>query len=110
MKLVHAFEPLDVPLRNAPPGLPFRFDPASLRNGLNFSLSGKLGWIDLLGETTGGSRFEDLPRHAQPLRLFGVDCLVLDLDTPIRTKRAAGRTKDFEEIGELEMLRGEQQS
>jgi hypothetical protein len=37
--------------------------------------------------------------------VFDFDCRVLDIDTLIRTKRAAGRPKDFEAIAELEILR-----
>jgi len=41
--------------------------------------------------------------------VFGVSCLCLDLDTLIRTKRAAGRPKDFEAIAELESIREERE-
>lgn len=32
-------------------------------------------------------------------------CRVLDLDMLIRAKRAAGRAKDLEDLGELEIIR-----
>ena len=50
--------PLKPYLRGAPPGLPFRFDADTLSRGLNFTLTTSLGWIDLLGEITGGGRFD----------------------------------------------------
>jgi hypothetical protein len=92
-------------LRGAPPGLPFHFDLKTVKTGLNFTLETNLGWIDLLGEITGGGKYEDLVAHAVPLTLFGTPCLVLDLDTLIRTKRAVLRPRDFDAIAELELLR-----
>lgn len=105
-KLAQALSTCEPYLRGAPPGLPFSLDVASLSSGLNFTLTTTLGWIDLLGEITGGGSYEDLLPHAEPIDVFGIRCLVLDLDTLIVTKRAAGRPKDFEGIAELEILRG----
>ena len=93
-------------LRGAPPGLPFRFDIATLAAGLNFTLSTDLGPINLLGEVAGGGRYEDLIGHCISADAFGIHCKVLDLETLIGTKRAAGRPKDFEALAELEILRG----
>jgi hypothetical protein len=92
-------------LRGAPPGLPFRFDPATIAAGLNFTLTTDLGPIDLLGEIAGGGRYEDLVAHCVSAEAFGVKCRVLDLPTLIATKRAAGRPKDLEAIAELEILK-----
>jgi hypothetical protein len=41
-------------LRGAAPGLPVRWDGATLARGLNFTLVTSLGDIDLLGELPGG--------------------------------------------------------
>lgn len=107
-KIVEALGPLHPYLRGAPPGLPFRFDVATLKAGLNFTLVTDLGWIDLLGEVAGGGRYEQLLPHSVEIEAFGTRCRVLDLDTLIRTKRAAGRPKDLEAISELESLRERQ--
>lgn len=104
-KLVVALAPLQPYLRGAPPGLPFRFDEETLRQGLNFTLTTSHGWIDLLGEITGGGSFEDIVNHAVAVEVFGVGCLILDLPTLIKTKRAAGRPKDLEALAELEVIR-----
>jgi hypothetical protein len=104
-RLVAALTPHHPYIRGAPPGLPFRFDVQTLRSGLNFTLTTDLGWIDLLGEVTGGGRFEDLLPQSIVMELFGAECHVLHLDALIRTKRAAGRPKDYEAIAELELLR-----
>lgn len=45
-RLVEALGPLSPYLRGAPPGLPFAFDVATLRRGLNFTLVTTLGDID----------------------------------------------------------------
>jgi hypothetical protein len=39
--------------------------------------------------------------------VLGHTCRFVDLETLIRWKRAAGRTKDLERIAELEALRAE---
>lgn len=91
-------------LRDAPPGLPFRLDASTLRKGLNFTLTSDLGDLDLLGEIVGGGSYENLAGHTLWLDLFGIRCRCLDLETLIRTKRAAGRPKDFDAIAELEAI------
>src|SRR4051812_5055960 len=47
-RLVDALAPFGPYLRDAPPGLPFRWDARTLRNGLNFTLTSAAGDIDLL--------------------------------------------------------------
>src|SRR5262245_63736792 len=49
-RLVEALAPLKPYLRGAPPGLPFEWSVATLRAGLNFTLTTTSGAIDLLGE------------------------------------------------------------
>jgi predicted nucleotidyltransferase len=104
-RLVRALEPHRPYLRGAPPGLPFRLDVPTLTAGLNFTLTTELGWIDLLGEISGGGGYTALVPHSVEIDLHGVRCKVLDLEALIRSKRAAGRPKDFEAIAELEILR-----
>ena len=106
-RLVVALAPCAPYLRGAPPGLPFRWDEATLLRGLNFTLKTSLGDLDLLGELTGGGDYENLRSHTIGLELFGVPCRCLDLMWLIRVKRAAGRPRDLEAIAELESLRDE---
>src|SRR5262249_43008040 len=87
-----------------PPGLPFHFDQATIKRGLNFTLTTSLGDLDLLGEVTGGGRYEDLLSDSVRLQLFGIECLCLGLERLIHVKRAAGRPKDFEAVAELEAI------
>lgn len=107
-RLVAVLSPHHPYLRGAPPGLPFRWEAATIKNGLNFTLTTDLGPLDLLGEVTGGGRYEDLLPHTVELRPFGIVVRCITLEWLIRTKRAAGRPKDFEAIAELEALRDEQ--
>jgi hypothetical protein len=94
-------------LRGAPPGLPFRFDPATIKRGLNFTLTTALGDVDLLGDVVGIGDYEAVVSHTLRLPVFARELLVVDLPTLIRAKRAAGRPKDLEAIAELEALLAE---
>ncbi len=91
-------------LRGAPPGLPFTLDVPTLRNGLNFTLTTKLGDLDLLGEVVGGGDYKKLLRHTFEVEAFGVKFRCVKLPTLIKLKRAAGRPKDLESIAELQAL------
>ncbi len=91
-------------LRGAPPGLPFRWDVGTVQRGLNFTLTTELGAIDLLGEITGGGRYENLLSDCVTIKVFGVACRCLGLERLIQVKRAAGRPKDLEAIAELEAI------
>ena len=106
-RVVASMSGLEPYLRGTPPGLPFRWDLDTLRNGLNFTLDTNAGAIDFLGEIAGGGTYESLLPDSEIISVFGVDCLCLGLDRLIRVKRAAGRPKDLEAIAELEALRDE---
>ncbi len=93
--------------RGAPSGLPFEWSAATLARGLNFTLVTDLGPIDLFGEVAGGGTYEKLHPHSVSVRIFGHDCLCVDLPRLIELKRAAGRPRDLEVIAELEALRDE---
>jgi hypothetical protein len=103
-KLVQALRDSKPYLRGAPPGLPFLFDEETVLRGLNFTLTCRLGDIDLLGEIAGGGGYADLLPHSIVLKPFGTECRCLGLARLIQVKRAAGRPKDFDAIAELEAL------
>lgn len=106
-RLVKALARFQPYLRGVPRGLPFEWSVTTLRSGLNFTLSTRIGDIDLFGEVAGGGRYEDLIDHTITVELFGRSTRCLNLDWLIRTKRAAGRPRDLEAIAELEALREE---
>jgi len=103
-RLVDALRPLQPYLRGAPPNLPFRWDEASVRRGLNFTLTTTVGDLDLLGEITAGGGYQALLPQSMMLKLFGCECRCLALEPLIRIKRAVGRPKDLEALAELETL------
>ena len=94
-------------LRGADPGLPFRLDAKTLRNGDAFTLATDVGWLDVLGTPSGTTGYEDLAVSANVFGLFGHRVLVASVDDLIRMKRAAGRPKDLLAIEELGALREE---
>ena len=103
-RLSETLKPFAPYLRGAPPGLPFTFDDRTIRNGLNFTLTTRLGDLDLLGEVTGGGSYQDLLPHSLEVQAFGVRFKCVDLVTLIKLKRAAGRPKDLESLAELQAL------
>jgi hypothetical protein len=106
-RIVDVLSPFEPYLRGAPRGLPFDWSVATLKAGLNFTLTTTAGDLDLLGEIVGGGSYDDLVPHSVAIRVFGHDILVLDLPWLIRVKRAAGRPRDLEVIAELEVLQDE---
>jgi hypothetical protein len=103
-RLALALAPHHPRLRGAPENLPFRFDAATIRHGLNFTLMTDLGWIDFLGEVAGLGGYKEVKKNSEVMAIFEMDCLVLSLEGLIRTKKAAGRRRDLEVIPELEGL------
>jgi predicted nucleotidyltransferase len=103
-RLVRALAPLQPYLRGAPPGLPFHLDAETVERGLNFTLETTLGDLDLLGEITGGGKYEDLLPDTVEIELFGYRGRVVTLTKLIALKRAAGRPKDNDALAELETL------
>jgi hypothetical protein len=103
-RLVAALEPYHPYLRGAPSGLPFRLDADTVWRGLNFTLTTSLGDLDLIGEITGGGGYDALQSSAEVIELEGFQCLVVSLPKLIYLKRASGRAKDREALGELEAL------
>jgi predicted nucleotidyltransferase len=104
-RLAQTLRPYNPRLRGAPVGLPFRFDEATLKGGLNFTLTTDLGDIDLMGEVAGIGDYAAAFAASQPVELFGSSFDVLTLEALIISKRAAGRPKDMQVLPELEALR-----
>lgn len=103
-RLALALAPYHPRLRNTPENLPFRFDAATIKRGLNFTLMTDLGALDFLGEVSGVGDYEEVKKNSDIMAIFGMDCRVLSLQALIRSKKAAGRKRDLEVIPELEGL------
>jgi len=103
-RLVTALQTWSPYLRGAPPGLPFRWDEATVRSGLNFTLTTTHGDLDLLGEVTGGGTYEQLLPYTVEATSYGLNFRVVTLEKLIQLKRAAGRPKDLENVAQLQSL------
>jgi hypothetical protein len=103
--LADALAPLHPYLRGAPPGLPFSLDVATIRAGLNFTLTTDLGDLDLLGEISGVGNDDRVFAQSEEHTMFGLTLRVLSLDALIASKKAAGRRKDQAHLLELEELK-----
>jgi predicted nucleotidyltransferase len=104
-KLSRALAPYHPALRDAPEGLPFRFDCATIEHRLNFTLSTDLGPLDFLGEVLGIGDYAAVKAVSEIMELYGLNHRVLSLDGLIMAKRAAGRDKDIAALKELEAIK-----
>jgi predicted nucleotidyltransferase len=104
-RLARALTALEARLRGADPGLPFKPDAATLRNGLNFTFQTRLGPLDCLGEVAGGFTYDRVIGNAESYDIEGLKILAASLDDLIRMKRASGRPGDLKELENLSALR-----
>lgn len=103
-KIVNAFQNTNPYLRGAPPGLPFKLDFRTLKNGLNFTLTTDLGPIDLLGEIPGTRSYEELLNDSVEINESDLRFRCVTLGRLIQLKNAAGRPKDLESLAELRAI------
>ena len=104
-RLAAALAPLHPYLRGAPRGLPFTLDAATLRSGLNFTLTTNCGDLDLLGELTGVGGYAELAPNAVEMEAFGHRLRFIHLDDLERAKRAAGRPQDLFDLEAIRAIR-----
>jgi hypothetical protein len=79
---------------DAPEGLAFGHDARSLGDVSIWNLVTDHGRLDLTFVPSGTSGYEDLARDAVGVSILGVEVDVASLADVIRSKEAAGRTKD----------------
>ncbi len=103
-RLAKALARFNPALRDAPKTPPFRLDAASLRSGMNFTLTTEAGDLDIFGEVTGLGSYEEAVEFSEEMEIFGFPCNVLTLEGLIKTKQATGRAKDLRLLPELEAL------
>lgn len=103
-QLAAALQSVHARLRNAPEGLPFILDAATLKKGLNFTFTTDIGDLDLVGEVRGIGQYEDVFAGSLTVDLFGYRFAVIDIGKLILAKRAAGRPKDLIALPELEAI------
>lgn len=92
-KLSALLSALHARLRGAPPDLPFRPDPATLKAGLNFTFRTDKGDLDLLGELAGLGGYEAVLEASIPVELSGRGVRVLDLDGFDSREKSGGTPK-----------------
>src|SRR5256885_16003016 len=89
-RLAAALRDLGATLRGAPKELPFKLDAATLRAGLNFTFSTRLGPLDCIGEAAGGFTYENLFGKSEPFPPSGMRGVAASLYDLVRMKSAAG--------------------
>jgi predicted nucleotidyltransferase len=102
--MVKALQNTNPYLRGAPPGLPFKLDLRTLKNGLNFTLTTDLGPLDLLGEIPGARSYEELLSDSFEISEQDLRFRCVKLERLIQLKNAAGRPKDLESLAELRAI------
>ena len=92
-------------LRGVEPGLPFELDAQALATSHVLTLTTRLGDVDIMDNVAGIGGYAEVAANAVELDVGdGLRCRILDLPALIRAKRAAGRSKDKQQLPELEAL------
>jgi hypothetical protein len=91
---------------SVPEGLPFDSSPETLGRAELWNLVTSAGRLDLAFTPSGTSGYDDLARHAVSFRVFGVTVAAASLPDIIRSKEAADRPQDRQDVILLrEMIR-----
>lgn len=98
---------LEATLRDAPEGLPFRPDVATLAAGDHFTFTTNAGNLDCIGTPAGSGGFPDLIAGATTMSIGPMSIPVVAIEDLIRLKEAAGRPKDRVELEILAALKEE---
>jgi hypothetical protein len=87
-------------------GLPFDWTGSALRGSATWNLVTSAGRIDLHFEPDGTQGYADLVQGAVRFEAFGVELLAASLEDILRSKEAAGRPQDRQDVIVIrEMLR-----
>ena len=88
-----------------PEGLDFDCSAATLSRATMWNLITSAGRIDIAFRPAGTEGYDDLAKEAIKFEAFGVRFLVASLDDIIRSKEAANRPKDREDVAVLRAMR-----
>lgn len=99
-RLATALRALDAKVytETVPEGLVFDCSAATLARARIWNLVTDAGRLDLAFEPSGTKGYSDLVQDAQKFEAFGVEFLAASVDDIIRSKRAADRPKDREDV------------
>jgi hypothetical protein len=90
---------------SVPEGLPFDCSAATLARARMWNLVTSAGRLDIAFRPAGVEGYDDLKKHAERFEAFGVRFLVASLDDIIRSKEAAGRPKDLDDVAILHAMK-----
>jgi hypothetical protein len=90
---------------SVPEGLAFNCSPATLIRAKIWNLVTIAGRLDLAFEPAGTEGYEDLAKSAERFEAFGVKFEAASLDDIIRSKEAAARPKDLDDVVLLRALK-----
>jgi hypothetical protein len=106
-RLAAALKDLDAKVytESVPEGLPFDCSATTLARARMWNLVTNAGRLDIAFEPAGVDGYDDLKEHAERFEAFGVRFLVASLDDIIRSKEAAGRPKDLDDVAVLKAIK-----
>ena len=90
---------------SVPEGLPFDHSAAMLSRSRMWNLVTNAGRLDIAFAPSGTKGYDDLAAGAERFEAFGVRFLAASLDDIIRSKEAAGRPKDEDDVVLLRAIR-----
>ena len=106
-RLAAALNELDAKVytESVPEGLVFDCSAASLARARMWNLVTNAGRLDIAFEPSGVQGYDDLKKDAERFEAFGVRFFVASLDDIIRSKEAAGRPKDLDDVAILRAMK-----
>ena len=106
-RLAAALKDLDAKVytQSVPGGLDFDRSAAALGRAQMWNLVTSAGRLDIAFTPAGTKGYEDLAEGAEKFEAFGVQFLAASLDDIIRSKEAAGRAKDRDDVVLLRALK-----
>jgi len=106
-RLSSALKDLDarVYTESVPAGLAFDRSAAALGRAQMWNLVTNAGRLDIAFTPAGTRGYEDLAEDAEKFEAFGVEFLAASLDDIIRSKEAAGRARDLDDVVLLRALK-----
>ena len=90
---------------SVPEGLPFDTSSKMLERSRMWNLITDAGRLDIAFAPAGTDGYEDLKKNAEEFEAFGIRFFAASLDDIIRSKTAAGRDKDDDDIALLRALK-----
>jgi hypothetical protein len=106
-RLAAALNELDAKVytESVPEGLAFDCSPSTLARSRMWNLVTRAGRLDIAFEPAGVEGYDDLKKDAERFEAFGIKFLVASLDDIIRSKEAAGRPKDLDDVAILRAMK-----